>query len=179
MIDSLSSCQSFIFSLMLVAGNNPWPASFIAWPPLYFPNQPVKAQTLGSDYINYYGQCQQGGRGSSQRINLIECDICIWRIEGGWEGFTHSLLCKTCLIAPDNAQDWTERSLDPKGPWRHKKAYSSNCLPSPSPTPTLQNFVSCFMWLFPFNSTLSGFTLHFYRVLLQEIAMWILVLQLL
>lgn len=46
-------------------------------------------------------------------------------------------------------------------------------------TPTLQNFVSCFMWLFPFNSKLSGLTLQFYRILLQEIAKCNMVLQLL
>ena len=53
--------------------------------------------------------------------------------------------------------------------------------PSPSSTATSQSsglWLSCFMWLFPFNFKLSGLALHFYPVLLQEIAMCNLVPQL-
>lgn len=30
-------------------------------------------------------------------------------------------------LPPYNGQDWTERSPDPKGSWRHKSAYSLHC----------------------------------------------------
>ena len=91
----------------------------------------------------------------------------------------NSLLCVRCLIAPDNGQDWTERSPDPKGSWRHKSAYSLHCPPfvlSNSHIAGLWPLSLSFMWQF---SKLPCLTLSFYPVLLQGIAMCNLVLQLL
>lgn len=132
MTDSLRFCPNFLFSWMLGTGNHSWPASPTAWTPMHFPNQPVTAQALGSDHVDYYGQCQWGGRGFSQSISSIRRYICIWReVETVSLGSLSPQLSTFHDMSdcPENGQDWTERSPDPKGPWKHKNAYSLHCLP--------------------------------------------------
>lgn len=118
------------------SGNHSWPPSPIPWLPLHLPNQPVIAQALGSDHKDYYGQCQwrRPWGCSSQSISLLYVTFTFGGLRQN-EGVSletflpNSLLCMRCLIAPDNGQAWTERSPDPKVPWRHESSYSLHCPP--------------------------------------------------
>lgn len=148
--------------------------------------QPVKAQALGSKHIGYYDQCQwEGGalaRASAQ-LDVTFAFAELREVEKVSLGsLSPQLSASHDLIVPGNGQDWTGRSPDSKGPWRHKNVYS----PSGVSFVLLHSHtvglwaVSLALWgYFPFNSPWPGLALRIYPVLIQETDTCNLVLHLL
>lgn len=56
---------------MLGSGINPWPVSFIVWPPL-ISNQPIKAQAVESDHRMIMASAREEGGPSSRASGQLD-----------------------------------------------------------------------------------------------------------
>lgn len=132
MTNALRPYPSFLFSWILGPGTNLWSPSPIPRPSLHIPNQSWGSGKRPCGWLNSASvEGEAPSRASAQldvTFTLKQRERVSMRPLSPQLSALHEI-----FDCPDNGQDQTERSPDPKGPWRHKNTYS----PHPTPCPPL------------------------------------------